>query len=503
MLFFVSKSKYDADIAALQMQLAQANQNAYNQINAANNQIAQMQTTIATLNSQNAELQKKLGKAQSIIKVFGKYFDKTAKKAIKTTAEIVEQYKVWKQRLEFVQKARQEAADAFEAEKASYSKQIDDARRAIDIYNDSGMYIREYGLYEPTFDFANSSMFKDRLADCRKAQKEIMKEMNNNAKNTSWSVNGSQKEGAKMIKETTKLLLKAFNGECDEVIKKVRSSNVSKSLQGIEKRAENVNKLGQPLQIYIPTSYINLKKEEVRLAYEYNLMKEQEREETRLLKEQEREIKRAQKEADEKRKKMREERKKYQQEIERMEAQKREQEKLAADNEAARAEIEALNEKIQNLLNKSEEIDHDIEVATEMSDVNAKAGYVYIISNIGSFGQDRYKIGVTRRLDPMDRVKELGGASVPFPFDVHALIFAEDAYALEAALHRHFSKQKVNLVNPRKEFFACSLDEIKEVVKQNYDKTVDFIDEPEADQYYTSLAMREAGEYEYDDSMTF
>ena len=106
-----------------------------------------------------------------------------------------------------------------------------------------------------------------------------------------------------------------------------------------------------------------------------------------------------------------------------------------------------------------------------------------MISNIGSFGKDVYKIGMTRRLDPMERVRELGDASVPFNFDVHALIFSDDAPALEAALHRRFEDEKVNKVNSRREFFHASLDEIKRVVKENYDKTVEFTNIPDAEQY--------------------
>ena len=123
---------------------------------------------------------------------------------------------------------------------------------------------------------------------------------------------------------------------------------------------------------------------------------------------------------------------------------------------------------------------------------NQRAGYVYIISNIGAFGENVYKIGMTRRLDPMDRIDELGDASVPFKFDVHAMIFSEDAPGLEAALHNAFADKKLNFVNQRREFFNVSLDEIKKVVRDNYDKSVEFIETPPAEQYRESLLLREA-----------
>lgn len=97
---------------------------------------------------------------------------------------------------------------------------------------------------------------------------------------------------------------------------------------------------------------------------------------------------------------------------------------------------------------------------------NTRAGYVYIISNIGSFVEDVYKIGVTRRLTPYDRIRELSSASVPFQFDVHAMIFSDDAPKLENTFHKTFHHKRVNLINERKEFFKVSLEEIKEVVEK-------------------------------------
>ena len=114
---------------------------------------------------------------------------------------------------------------------------------------------------------------------------------------------------------------------------------------------------------------------------------------------------------------------------------------------------------------------------------------MYIISNIGAFGENMFKIGMTRRLDPMERIDELSSASVPFNFDVHALIFTEDAPGLEAALHRAFEKNKVNKINTRREFFRVSLSEIKAEVRKNFDKTVEWTDFPEADQYRQSLLL--------------
>lgn len=159
-------------------------------------------------------------------------------------------------------------------------------------------------------------------------------------------------------------------------------------------------------------------------------------------------------------------------------------------------ENEQSEERLKVLLNKKNDLENnlcDVDKALKEVDyreANYKAGYVYIISNIGAFGKNVYKIGMTRRLEPQDRIDELGNASVPFKFDVHAMIFSDDAPKLESAIHRAFEDKKINVVNGRKEFFKVTLEEVEKVVKANYDKSVDFIKIPEAQQYRESLKMK-------------
>jgi hypothetical protein len=119
-----------------------------------------------------------------------------------------------------------------------------------------------------------------------------------------------------------------------------------------------------------------------------------------------------------------------------------------------------------------------------------RSGHVYVISNVGSLGERVYKIGMTRRLDPMERVKELGDASVPFGFDVHAMIFAEDAPALENALHREFHYKRVNLINLRKEFFEVEIDEVAQVVRKLHGEII-VTRLAEAKEYRLTLAKRD------------
>ena len=160
--------------------------------------------------------------------------------------------------------------------------------------------------------------------------------------------------------------------------------------------------------------------------------------------------------------------------------------------QASPEEVPALMEKKSEIEKQLVEIDKSMQ-EIDYREANQRAGYVYVISNIGSFGENVYKIGMTRRLDPTERVDELGDASVPFNFDIHAMIFSDDAPALEAALHRAFDSRKVNMVNRRREFFNVTLDEIKAVVRQNFDQTAEFIDVADAEQFRISQKMRQQG----------
>lgn len=344
---------------------------------------------------------------------------------------------------------------------------------------DDEILVQEFGLYEPYFDFANALDYKEELAKIRSKQKELIKNKTAVSGATEWTVNGSASKGKKMVSDTQKLLLRAFNTECDELVAKVKYTNFDASLNKIYKSAEAISKLGTIMHIAINSKYLDLKVKELRLAFEYQQKKQEEKEAQRAARAEMREAARLQKEIEAQRKKIEKEQTHYQ---------------TAYDHLLRQIEQNPSN---TDLLKKKDELENqlqDIDKAIKDIDyreANQRAGYVYVISNIGAFGQNVYKIGMTRRLDPQDRVDELGDASVPFNFDVHAMIFSDDAPALEAALHRAFEDRKLNMVNTRREFFNVTLDEIKEVVKKNFDKTVEFVDVPDAEQYRISQKMRE------------
>lgn len=338
--------------------------------------------------------------------------------------------------------------------------------------------IEEYGLYNPTFDFANALGYKEALLEIRQKKKNMIKEKKAVTGNINWVVDGSAKTGGKLVNDIQKLLLRAFNQECDDLVSKVKYTNFDTSLDRMKKSAETISKLGTVMSISITKEYLQLKQDELQLAFEYQRKKQQEKEELKAAREEQREQAKAQKELEK-----------------RLHDIEKEQTHYQTAYEKLKTQI-AQNPNNADLLQKQKELESTLsDIEKSLKDIdyrqaNMRAGYVYIISNIGSFGKDVYKIGMTRRLDPQDRIDELGSASVPFNFDVHAMIFSDDAPALEAALHRAFEDKKVNMVNHRREFFHVTLDEIKDVIKKNFDKTVEFIDVPDAEQYRISERMR-------------
>lgn len=355
---------------------------------------------------------------------------------------------------------------------------LDSLSKEIITFEDE-ILVQEYGLYQPRYSFLSSDEYKEKLTAIRKEQKQMVKDQVAAAGYTNWTVNNSAIKGKKMVKDMQKLLLRAFNSECDETIGKVKYNNFETSKKKILKSAEQIQKLGTMMGICVNDAYIESKIDELHLALEYQIKKKEEKELQRELRAQQREAARLKKEIEEERKKINKEKKHYEQALKNL----LEQIKEHGENE----ELLAKKHELENTLSDIDKSIQDI----DYREANQRAGYVYVISNIGSFGENIYKIGMTRRLNPQDRVDELGDASVPFNFDVHAMIFSEDAPSLEAALHRAFEDRKLNMVNTRREFFNVTLDEIKEVVKNNFDKTVEFIEFPDADQYRTSLKMKE------------
>lgn len=350
----------------------------------------------------------------------------------------------------------------------------------IDLFKET-LDITSYGLYEPKYSFDLPEQYLVELEGVYQKQKEMISKHSAVICDTEWTVGGSKTEGRKMVNQATKLMLFAFNGECDALIAKVRWNNVSKARERIQKSFSEINHLGSVNRLEIVRAYLDLRLEELSLTYEYERKKHEQKEEQRLIREQMREEEKAQRELERAQKEAEEEATLYEKILEKA------RKELGV---ASKDEAEVLNKKISDLEAKLKVALEKRERAISQAQLT-KVGNIYIISNIGSFGEDIYKIGMTRRFDPMDRIRELSDAALPFQFDVHAIIYSENAPQFEKELHRKFWERRINLVNNRKEFFKITLDEIEVFVSEQATAQIHFTKIAEAREYRQTLSIIE------------
>ena len=289
----------------------------------------------------------------------------------------------------------------------------------------------------------------------------------------------------KEVNTQGKQILRCFNAECANIIDGVTVKNVDGSRGKIQRSYDALNKIFASDGIQISKSYLASKLEELSLVYSYMVKEEEEKEQRRAIREQMVEEEKVRREIERAKQKIEKEETQFSNEVK----------KLMSYMQKAKDDVEKqlYIDKIQELEAKLKALQADKENVLEREQ-NTRAGFVYIISNIGSFGERVFKIGMTRRLEPMERIAELSSASVPFPFDVHAMIFSDDAPGLETILHQHFDAERVNKVNPRKEFFKVDLDEIKKVVLENHNATVKFVDIPDATEYRETVRLENEAE---------
>lgn len=272
----------------------------------------------------------------------------------------------------------------------------------------------------------------------------------------------------------------AFNGKVDTALAKVKHDNYGKIKQAIIDAYALVNHNGQPFRnARIEQEYLDARLEELKWAVATHELRQQELAEQKELREQIREEEKARREMEKAIKDAEKEERMLQKALEKA------RKELAGATEEQKLQYEA---QLAELESKLSEAEAKGQRALSMAQ-QTKRGHVYVISNIGSFGEEVFKVGMTRRLEPMDRVKELGDASVPFSFDVHAMIYSDDAPALEKSLHRVFDDKSVNKVNPRKEFFKLPLSEIKQAVEQENVDDVHWTLKAEAAEYRESMSI--------------
>lgn len=351
---------------------------------------------------------------------------------------------------------------------------FDKLRSQLAVY-DEKLSFAELGVYEPHFNFDDSETYKDTIVQTRAAQKVMVSEKTAVICSTTWTVDGSKAKGQSLINYLIRLTLRAFNNECEAAISNTRWNNVNAMEKRIIKAFEAINKLNQHHNVVITNDFLKSKLRELYLTHEYREKRKQERDERAEMARAQREELKLIRDME----RAEEEENKYQKMLNKA----RKEAKIAIG-----AKLEVYNAQIELLEKSLAEAREKLQRAQAMAE-RTKSGYVYIISNIGSFGDDVVKIGLTRRLDPTDRVRELGDASVPFVFDTHAIIYSEDAPALESALHKEFDSVRINMKNYRKEFFRVKIDEVEAAVKR-LAPDAPFFRDVEAQDYRETLARR-------------
>ena len=341
--------------------------------------------------------------------------------------------------------------------------------------------LQECAIYEPRYDFATSLQYKEELDEVRQYQKDMIKDKSAVIYSENWTVDGSLAKGRKMTNGNIKVILRCFNSECEAAINKIKYNNIHTIEKRIQTSFNILNQAFKTAKVAITEDYLDLKFDELYLGYEFERKKAEEKEALREQREKEREEKALQKEVENKKKKINKEITHLQKLVKELNLRLAET-KDENEKNAILSQLEAANQNIKEYTDEEKELDYRLE--------NLGAGYVYIISNIGAFGKDIFKIGVTRRLDPLERINELSSASVPFKFDVHALIFSYNAYQLETELHNKFSKNRVNKVNNRKEFFKVSIDDLEKELMNYKDLTIEFTKTPDAEEYNESLKIK-------------
>jgi hypothetical protein len=320
-------------------------------------------------------------------------------------------------------------------------------------------------FHKNRFGFATSERYKQALAENYEKQRVLLTNKRATYCAGDRTLEGMPAHEKKSIEKMLMLMLRAFNGECDSAIANVKATNSEAMENKINKSFDAINKLGGVRECYIEESYKSLRIEELRLVHEHAAKVHAEREEQKAIKEEMRQQALAEKEAERAQQEAERERRQYQAALEKARADMdRIDAEKEADSEVQEEKHRAMEARIAELEQMVAETDAKQERAMSLAQ-QTRSGHVYVISNVGSFGVHVYKIGMTRRLDPMDRIWELSDASVPFDFDVHAIIYTDDAPGLEGELHKRFADRRINVVNERKEFFHVTIEEIADVVR--------------------------------------
>jgi hypothetical protein len=346
---------------------------------------------------------------------------------------------------------------------------LSDAReqpRAAVIELDDQRMLQDVGIYRYHHPLEDAAAYKQRLRDIESHMDEIIRTGRAVLAADMFTFSGSLARGRKMVADFSKLMLRAYNAEADNCVRALRSGNITTAKKRLESAVAGIEKLGAIMEMRVNPEYHALRVQELELTADFQVKVQEEREQAREERELLREQRRAEQELAAERERLEKERNHY---------------RNALTALRAKGDDAAANE----LADRLTELDQAIE-ANDYRIANIRAGYVYVISNIGAFGANIVKIGMTRRLEPLDRVRELSDASVPFPFDVHALYFSSDAITLENELHKAFADRRVNFINERREFFFATPAEVRGILQEKAGGLLEFVERPAASQYFQS-----------------
>lgn len=326
--------------------------------------------------------------------------------------------------------------------------------------------LQDVGIYRYHHPLESAAAYKERLEALEAEMDTVIKSGHAVLAADMFTLDGSLAKGRRMVGDLSKLMLRAYNAEADNCVRSLRSGNVVTAKKRLDSAEAAIEKLGSMMEMRINPEYHQLRCQELELTADFQMKVQEERERAR----EERELLREQRRAEQE----------LAAERERLEKEKSHYLSVMASLQA-KGDDHAATELASRLA--------EIEQAIETNDyriANVRAGYVYVISNIGAFGPNIVKIGMTRRLDPLDRVRELGDASVPFRYDVHALFFSDDAVTLENQLHYAFGERRVNFVNERREFFFATPVEVRTILQEKAGGLLEFTESPEALEYFQS-----------------
>lgn len=352
-----------------------------------------------------------------------------------------------------------------EAENATLRKQLASSGSEV-IELDDARVLQDVGIYRYHHPLETAAAYQAQLQDIEARIATLIKQDKAIAKSELFTFNNSLSQGKKLSSDLGKLMLRAYNAEADNAIRSLRAGNVLTAKKRLEATKAAIAKLGKLMDMRIDDDFHALRIEEIELTSDWLMQKQEEREEAKEERARLREEARVQRELEEERQRLDKERSHLVFTIERLKEQGQVDDALLA---------------------RLAQVDCAIE-QNDFRAANIRAGYIYVISNEGAFGPGVVKIGLTRRLEPNERISELSGASVPFRFDTHALFFSEDAVTLENELHKHFATRALNQTNPRKEFFFATPAEVRDVLLERVGNILEFAEKAEAIEYRQSVS---------------